>query len=320
MPEKTDFTFRSTDKKTEIHAIKVMPDGKPKAIVQLVHGMDEYIDRHDDFADFLAQHGYLVIGHDHLGHGDTAATPEDFGYFAEGRGDITLVEDIHKLRLHTQDEPANADLPYFILGHSMGSYLLREYLGLYSDGLAGAIIMGTGDVPDISTDFGIFLCNALARINGWRHRSLAIQSMTYTKSYKRYDVTGRDTSNSWLSKVPSVIEAYRGDPRCTFVFTLNGHLALFESVKAACSLKTINSMAKDLPVLIVSGADDPVGDLGEGVKRVYDKFLGAGMEDVTMKLYENDRHEILHETDSDQVYEDLLGWLDTKTEKAGQRL
>lgn len=280
MPEKTDFTFRSNDRKTDVHAIRVTPDDRPKAVIQIVHGMDEYIDRYDGFAEFLAQHGYLVVGHDHLGHGDTAKTPDDFGYFADGRGDIVLVEDMHKLRLITQDESANAGLPYFILGHSMGSYLLREYLGSYSDGLAGAIIMGTGDVPDISTNFGIALCKTEALIRGWRHRSMTIQKMTYTKPYRRYDLTGHDASNSWLTKKESVIEAYRGDPRCTFLFTLNGHRALFESVKAAGSRETINAMAKDLPVLIVSGADDPVGDLGEGVARVRDKFLAAGMEEI----------------------------------------
>ncbi|MCI2061250.1 MAG: alpha/beta hydrolase [Eubacteriaceae bacterium] len=313
MAQRTDFTFLSNDKETNIHAVKWMPDsGDYSAVLQLTHGMVEYIDRYIPFAEFMADHGFLVVGHDHLGHGQSAAVRSDLGYFAEGRGDVMLVEDMHKLRLITQEEPANASLPYFMLGHSMGSYMLREYLSSYGEGLAGAIIMGTGDVPASTSKMGIAMCKTIARFHGWRYRSKFVQNLTYTKPYKRYDLTGADLNNSWLGKDPQIIDKYMHDPFCTYVFTLNGYRGLFESVLFSCDPKNIDLIPKDLPVLIVSGADDPVGDMGEGVKHVFEQYKKAGIVDVSMKLYEGDRHEILNELDKDVVFADLLEWINSK--------
>jgi Lysophospholipase len=310
MAQRTDFTFVSNDRETNIHAVKWMPDsGNYNAVLQLTHGMVEYIDRYVPFAEFMADNGFLVVGHDHLGHGQSAAVRSDLGYFAEGRGDVMLVEDMHKLRLITQEDPETASLPYFMLGHSMGSYLLREYLSSYGEGLAGAIIMGTGYAPASTSKTAITMCKLLAHIHGWRYRSKFIQNLTYSKPYKKYDLTGADLNNSWLGKDPQIIDKYMHDPFCTYVFTLNGYRGLFESVLFSCDQKNIDLIPKDLPVLIVSGADDPVGDMGDGVRHVFEQYKKAGISDVSMKLYEGDRHEILNELDKNVVFADLLEWI-----------
>ena len=308
MTKEETFSFVSQDGKTNIHAIRWIPqDGHIRAILQITHGMIEYIERYKPFAEFLTQQGFLVVGHDHLGHGESVASNADWGYMAEGSPSDMLIADMHKLRELT--ESAYPDVPYFMLGHSMGSYMLRKYLAFYGEGLTGAIIMGTGTVADGTTKLGMRIARMQARIFGWHHRGKFLQKLSYDAPYKRYDVTGKDKNNSWLTKDTAIVEKYYSDPRCTFVFTLNGYMGLFEAVLFSNQQENVEKVPKELPIFFVSGAEDPVGTLGKGVKLVYDKFEAAGMKDITWKLYENDRHEILNETDRDVVYSDILAWM-----------
>ena len=217
---------------------------------------------------------------------------------------------MHKLRRLTQKEYPK--LPYFMLGHSMGSYLLRRYLAEHGEGLSGAVIMGTGSMPGIATGFGIVVVKLLAKRYGWHHRSRLVQLLTYTKPYRRYDLTGKSPKDSWLTKDEQIVKAYYKEPRCSFVFTLNGYLGLFETVRYDGSRQNIAKIPRSLPLLLVAGEDDPVGDLGKGVRRVYRKYKKSGILDVTLKLYPGDRHEILNETDRQSVYRDILKWLDRR--------
>ena len=285
MAKEEKFTFLSADGKTTIHAVRWIPeDGNYEAILQITHGMIEFVERYRPFADFLTQNAFMVVGHDHLGHGDSVASREDWGYFAENPSD-TVIADMHTLRTMVQKE--NPGVPYFMMGHSMGSYMLRKYLTVYNDDLRGAIIMGTGCVPDSMTRLGINVCRFLAKSFGWHHRSRLVESLSFGGPYKKYDLSGKTPSNSWLTKDEDIVKFYYSEPRCTFKFTLNGYLGLMEAVLY----------------------DNPVGDNGFGVKKVYDLFKEAGSLDITYKLYENDRHEILNETDRDKVYADLLAWM-----------
>ena len=254
----------------------------------------------------LTENGFMVVGHDHLGHGDSVASKDDWGYFAENPSD-TVIADMHTLRTMVQKE--NPGVPYFMMGHSMGSYMLRKYLTVYNDDLRGAIIMGTGCVPDSMTRLGINVCRFLAKIFGWHHRSRLVESLSFGGPYKKYDLSGKTPSNSWLTKDEDIVKFYYSEPRCTFKFTLNGYLGLMEAVLYDNQLENVKKVPNKLPIFIVSGQDDPVGDNGVGVKKVYDLFKEAGSLDITYKLYENDRHEILNETDSDKVYADLLAWM-----------
>ena len=312
MAKEEQMTYLSANGTTKIHAVKwMLEDGKYKAILQITHGMIEYIERYHEFAEYLTERGFMVVGHDHLGHGASVKDETEWGYFAENPSD-TLVADMHRLRMAVQGE--NPGVPYFMMGHSMGSYMLRKYLCLHGENLSGAIIMGTGCVPDGTTKFGMTLCRVMARFRGWNYRSRLMQKLSYSKPYHKFDLYGKDYTNSWLTKDTEHVKKYYSDPRCTFVFTLNGYLGLMEAVYFDNQMENIKKVPKDLPVFMVSGADDPVGDLGEGVKKVYHMFKEAGVDDLTYRLYETDRHEILNETDRDQVYADICAWMSVRLE------
>lgn len=305
MIRKGNFTFLSADGKTTISGRTWAPeDGSAKGVVQLVHGMVEHILRYDVFAQFLADNGFLVVGHDHLGHGGSVQKEQDYGFFGKDPCAL-LVKDIHKVRTHFQKEGQ----PYFILGHSMGSFLLRVYLAQYGEGLSGAIIMGTGYMPANTIRLAMLAANAEGLIRGERHRSTLLQQLSYGAPYKRYDVTGKDHKNSWLTKDEGIVQKYFSDKKCGFVFTVNGYKGLFESVRDSCSPESIAKIPKALPILLNAGSEDPVGDLGKGVRTVERLFREAGIRDVTCTIYEGDRHEILNENDREQVYRDILEWL-----------
>ena len=307
----SNFTFLSNDGKTAVHALKWTPDsGEYKAILQITHGMVEFIERYIPFAEFLTEKGYMVVGHDHIGHGASVASKEDWGYFCEGNPSDVLIEDMHKLRTLIQED--NPDVPYFMLGHSMGSFMLRKYLAIHNDNLRGAIIMGTGFIPENMTSLALTLTGVITRLFGSKHRSKLIQSLAFGADYKDFDMTGEHPENSWLTKDVEIVNTYYNEPRCTYMFTVNGYKGLFEAVNFSCNPENAAKIPKKLPLFIVSGAQDPVGGLGKGVKDVYDMYKGADMLDLTYKLYENDRHEILNETDKEVVFEDLLAWMNVR--------
>lgn len=307
----SNFTFLSNDGKTAVHAVKWTPDsGEYSAILQITHGMVEFIERYIPFAEFLTTKGYMVVGHDHIGHGQSVASQEDWGYFCESNPSDVVVEDMHKLRSLIQED--NPEVPYFMLGHSMGSFMLRKYLALHNDNLRGAIIMGTGFIPENMTSLALKLTAIVGKLRGSKHRSKLIQSLAFGADYKGFDMTGEQPENSWLTKDVEIVKAYYNEPRCTFMFTVNGYQGLFEAVNFSCNPENVAKIPKKLPLFIVSGEQDPVGGLGKGVKDVYDMYKETGMFDLTYKLYENDRHEILNETDKQVVFEDLLAWMNVR--------
>lgn len=315
MIRKEEFFFESSNKEYMIHAQKWMPENEPyKGVLQIHHGMTEYIDRYDEFAAFMAKNGYLIVGHDHAGHGKSIRTEADYGYFGYGNtkhpSDV-LVDDMHTLRMMIQKE--YQELPYYMLGHSMGSYMLRKYLTIYADDtLNGAIIVGTGD--EKASGAALAVTKLLKRCKGEKYRSHFVKQLTYTKSYQEYDLTNQDISNSWLSKNEENIKEYLSKAECTFTFTLNAYQGLFEAVQYTGKEVNVAKMPKHLRLLLIAGDKDPVGNMGEGVKSVYQRFLKVGMKDVTIKLYKGDRHEIFNELDRAIVYQDVLDWL-TKAEK-----
>ena len=199
MAQKEFFTFLSANQKTNIHGVKWVPEsGAYQAVLQIVHGMTEYVERYQEFAEYMAKHGYLVVGHDHLGHGDSVESPDDWGYISEERGEQYMIADIHKVRCMTKKE--NPGLPYFILGHSMGSYLLRKYITRYGRGLAGAVIMGTGSVPDIATKTGMRIAKCIACFKGWHYRSRLMERIFFSGSFRKFSMGRKDPENNWLSK------------------------------------------------------------------------------------------------------------------------
>ncbi len=309
MAEQT-YQFDSANGVNKIHGVKWLPEKEPVAVLQLVHGMVEYIERYRPFAEYLNSQGFVVVGHDHIGHGASVSSEEEFGIMhAKHPSDIMVADIYTNYELTKKDYP---NLPYFILGHSMGSYMTRKFLSVKADqldGLSGAIIMGTGTEADGTINMGLAFINFLSFFKSDDYRSTLVRDMTYSAPYKAYDVTGKNPENSWLNKDVDLVKKYYADPRCTFTFTLAAYRGLVESTKFDNNMDNIGRMRKDLPVFFVSGADDPVGNMGKGVEAARDKFVEAGMQDVSLKLYENDRHEILNETDKEVVFSDIYNWM-----------
>lgn len=306
MAKKREFAFPSADGRTKIHAVEWKPEqGEIIGVLHIVHGMIEFIDRYEEFAKYLTERGFVVVGHDHLGHGASVVSKKDYGFFCQENGNLTLLKDIHRLRILTKKQ--YLDVPYYMLGHSMGSFLLRQYLCLKEEGLAGAVIMGTGTKPVLLLRLGRGLCRGMAVIFGWHYRSLLIDMMAFGGYNKHFRPTR--TGRDWITKDEMLVDRCLADERCTFRFTINGYYNLFLSIERASQKKNLRKMPCNLPILFVAGGADPVGDFGKGVEHVKCMFDAVGMSDVKKIIYEEDRHEILNETDREVVYEDIYVWL-----------
>ncbi len=306
-----EFYYPSRDGITHIHGMEWKPEGPVKAVLQISHGMAEYIERYDGFASFLAGKGCYVVGHDHLGHGKSVQDDESFGFFHETKGNQYVIGDIHKLREMTAEK--YPDVPYFMMGHSMGSFLLRQYLTVYGKGLAGAMILGTGYKGPFILNAGQIVCRVIAAFKGWKYRSILVNNLGIGGYNKRFEPS--QSKKDWVTSDPGLRKSYEEDPLCNFVFTVNGYDQMFTGMKELTKKESMDRIPKDLPVIFAAGAEDPVGGYGKDVRKVYQKYKDAGMKDVEIKLYQGDRHEILNETDRDQVYEDLYHWMEVKLKK-----
>ncbi len=307
MPIIKEFDYASRDGINRCHAYTMEPDdGNIKAIYQIVHGMNEYISRYRDFAEFLCSHGFMVVGNDHLGHGRTVSSDKDLGYFADKNADTILVRDVHRLKKTIQAQ--HPGIPYFIMGHSMGSFIFRKYLTMYGKGITGGIVMGTGVMPAAVTGCGIFLTNFLKLFCGDRHVSGLIKKIAFGAYNK--NIPNARTANDWLTRDNAIVDRYNADPWCTFSFTLNGYRTLFQMLSYDCKTKNLKTIPAELPILVMSGADDPVGNYGKGPQAVYEQYKTLGIKDVQLKLYPECRHEILNELNRQECYDDILSWLE----------
>lgn len=199
------------------------------------------------------------------------------------------------------------DLPYFFLGHSMGSFLTRQYIQMHADGLSGAIIMGTGSQPGIILHIGKLICRTIALFRGWTYRSAFVDNMAFGGYNKQFEPAR--TPSDWLTKDEAIINTCIHHPWSTFRFTVNGYYQMFRGIQYIQNPAHIQQIPKNLPLFFVAGGDDPVGNNGKSVTQVCQQYKAAGIQDVQIKLYPGDRHEILNETDRDVVYADLLTWL-----------
>lgn len=303
-----DFYYLSNDQETKIHAAEWIPDKKPKAVLQIIHGMVEHIGRYAEFAEYLADAGFYVVGNDHLGHGESVTSDEKHGFFHAEHGNEYLIGDIHELRQRTS--LVYPDIPYFMLGHSMGSFLLRQYITLYGEGLKGAVIMGTGSQPSVVLKAGRFLCRSIAAAKGPMYRSQTLDNVAFGSYNSKFQPSR--TTHDWLTKDEQIVDKYLADLWCTFTFTVRAYDQMFYGIEYIQNKDHIAKIPKDLPLLVVSGAEDPVGDFGKGAYEAYQTYHDAGIKDIQIKLYPGDRHEILNETDRQQVYEDLRNWLEAR--------
>lgn len=305
MVKKEEFTFDSRDGQSKIHAVRWIPEGKVICILQIIHGMAEYIERYEEMAQYFAQKGILVTGDDHLGHGKSVADGGVYGYFCEQDPATVVVRDVHRLKKMTQEDYPG--IPYVILGHSMGSFILRNYLFRYGTGIQGAVVCGTGSQPQPL----VKLCKGLAALQGYIFGQKHVAKMIDKLAFGNYNqkIVNPKTSFDWLCRDEKTVDAYIKDPLCGFTFTVNGFQTLFTLLERLNKEENLQHMPKQLPVFFIAGDKDPVGNYAEGVRKAYESFKKAGMEKVTMKLYPEDRHELLNELDKEQVYSDLYPWI-----------
>lgn len=305
---KEEFYFDSRDGETKLHAVRYRPEEEESArcVLQIVHGMAEYVERYEEFAAFLVERGFVVTGEDHLGHGKSVGENGQTGYFCEQDPATVLVRDVHRLKKLTEERYPN--VPYVILGHSMGSFITRNYLCRYGTGISGAVIMGTGMQSAGILRMAKAVAGAQKRFYGSRHVSGLLDKMAFA-AYGR-GVSNPRTSWDWLSRDSERVDRYIEDPMCGFTFTVNGFGALFELVSRLHDPQNLNAIPATLPIFMVSGDADPVGGYGAGFRKAYDSLVGAGLVNIKTKLYKGARHELLNETNRGQVMEDICGWVE----------
>lgn len=306
MADRREFTFLSGDGIHQVHGAAWYPQGEPRGVVQLVHGISEYILRYDDFARFLTDHGFLVVGHDHLGHGKTARDPSEYGFLAPKGGWDLLAGDVRTLRVETGERFPG--LPYFLLGHSMGSFVARTYLIRWPGTLDGCILSGTGQESASLIALGKALCTLIARVRGPQTVSGLVTALSLG-AYNRQFKPNR-TDADWISRDEAVVDAYMADPMCTFFPTVGMTRDMMEGLQFIAKPDQLAHMDPDTPVYFFSGDQDPVGSNGKGVEKVAAWFRQAGVRDVTVRLYPEGRHEMLNECNRQEVYTDVLAWLE----------
>lgn len=290
----------SSDKKHYLKGRIYIPEGKPKGFLHMVHGMTEYIGRFDGFMREMAEFGYIVFGYDHLGHGETVNDKSELGFFAHKDGWKLLVDDVFLFGNEVRKAMENDKLPFILMGHSMGSFIVRLTAAKYNhhDKL---IVMGTGG-PNPAAGAGILVCDILKKFKGERSYSKLIYSMAFGAYNKGFE--DENDKYAWLSVNRANRDAYRVDPLCTYSFTISAMQDLIRLNKYCNDKRWFEMIDKQKPILLTAGADDPVGEHGKGVKKVYE-MLKADGADVTIKLYDGYRHEILNDFCRDEVIKDI---------------
>lgn len=304
--KKEEFYFDSCDGEHKLHGVRYIPEqGEVTCVLQIVHGMAEYVERYEEFAKFLTDRGVVVTGEDHLGHGKSVAEDGTYGYFCKKDPATVVVKDVHHLKKMTQKLYPN--VPYVILGHSMGSFILRNYLCRYGAGISGAIIMGTGMQARGLVKLSKVIARSQRLICGDRHVSKLLDKAAFGAYNKR--IQDPRTPFDWLSKNTESVDAYIADPLCGFVFTTNGFYTLFELISRVQKRRNLERVPKTLPILMMSGAADPVGDYGKGVRQAYRSLREVGVNDIKLKMYRKGRHELLNETNRHVIMQDIYDWM-----------
>ena len=300
---RTDHYFDSCGK-GRIHFCRWTPEGQPKGIVQIIHGIAERVERYDDFANYLNSQGFLVVAEDHMGHGSSLEEGGVRGYFHGGW--FTAVDDSCRLMKDTMAE--YPDLPYILFGHSMGSFMARTILAKYPDsGISAAIICGTGWQPTFALPLLIKVVEGICKKTGEENPNEQLDNMVFGSYNKR--IENPRTAKDWLTRDDAIVDAYIADPMCGFVPACGLLRDMMKGIHYIQQPKNLANMKKDLPVFFIAGQEDPVGPYGKGVEQAAKAFRKAGMINVALKLYPDCRHEILNELNKDEVYGDVTKWI-----------
>ena len=310
--EKTTARFNSSNKQNQIkyfvYTPKSVKNGKqPKGMLQLVHGMAEHIERYEPYIDFLTSKGYLVYGDNHLGHKGSVTCDEDLGYFADRDGWKYLIED--EVQLTQIMKEKYPDLPVYLYGHSMGSFITRLYMVQYAALIDGVIISGTAGknrgVPVL-----ISLTKFLSKMRGIRYRSNLVNQLMFGPFNSKYKEV--HTGFDWLTQDAEIVHQYVEDPYGGFTFTYGGFYDLQMLLQQVTADTWYNKIPVQLPMLIISGEQDPVGNWGKGIKEIDQKIKQLSCQDYEMRLFPNMRHEIHNELEKQQVWDYVVSWLDNR--------
>ncbi|HBF5456664.1 TPA: lysophospholipase [Clostridioides difficile] len=306
----TNFTFKG-EEGLDIYTYKWEDENikKPKAVIQIAHGMAETAQRYETFAKVLTKNGYIVYINDHRGHGKTAKIIENVGHLAEKEGFRCLVEDMYTLTNIIKKE--NEDLPIYLFGHSMGSFASQRYIMDYGNNLSGLILCGSNGKQGIILNFAHMIINREIKKYGRRSRSNKINDLIFGGQIIRRN---EKTKFDWLSRDKEQVEKYINDPFCGVVCSCGFFYDLVQGLKEIEDKENLKKVPLDIPIYIISGDKDPIGKNGKGVLRLRDRYIKLGVKDVTCKLYKDGRHELLNEINKEEVFEDIICWLNNKIE------
>lgn len=301
---KKEWTRSASGGNSRIFSRSWVEDSAPQAVVVIAHGMAEHSARYDSFAVFLAEHGYAVYMNDHAGHGRSAQIN---GHFSDENGWENVVSDLNALM--DQAAENHPGLPLFLMGHSMGSFLSRSFLTRYGTRLSGCILCGTmGKNPGVKP--GKALASLQCRLRGPRSRGKFIDKLAFGSYNKR--IAQPVNQFAWLSRDEDICKSYAADKMCGFEFTAAGYRDLFTGLEEISSPTWAANVPKEVPIYLIAGTEDPVGNYGEGPKQVAEQLKAAGVKNVELKLYPGMRHELLNELGKEQVYSDILAWLEKR--------
>lgn len=305
----SEITFPSADGVHSVYAEIYVPKHRaPRGIVQLCHGMRDYVGRYHALAEHLTSEGYIFAGHCHLGHGKTAPDEADLGFFADEGGVLLLLKDIHSMNKYLRGVYPN--LPVWLLGHSMGSFLARLYTNRHPHSIQGLIIHGTAGKNPV-LPFGKLVVSIGKLFHGGRYRSRFVASLAFAGYNSRFPKS--EGEHAWLTREISRVSSRDEDPYTNFTFTLSAYGDLFSMLGQSNSKSWYRAYPKELPTLIISGESDPVGAYGKGPESVYKQLLLEGCSSVTLKLYPDCRHELFNEKNREEIFDYITEWIGSNT-------
>lgn len=305
---KNEFYFPSADSKTKIHAVEWLPEGTPRAVLQISHGVTEHILRYEEMAEYFTERGFVVAGNDHLGHGSSIAEGAEPMYFGPEDSWIWVQRDMYTCQKMLKKR--YPDIPYIVLGLSLGSFVVRTYLIRHPGKADGAVLAGTGQMAFLPLAFAREIARKEGRKAGEDHTTPMIQKLTF-EDYNKQFAPNR-TDYDWLCASEKGLDSYIADPLRGKAMSAGLFREMVNGMIFSSSLKNQKRMDKDMPVLLVSGGEDPVGECGKGVERTRRSFRKAGIKDVSVKLYPGLRHDIFIEDERQEVFEDIYQWIEDR--------
>ncbi len=300
--QKEEFYYNSSNNINKIYAVKWIPEKEVKAILQISHGVTEHINRYKELAKYLTDRGILVVGNDHLGHGNTNGQRM---YFGKSGSWNYAVKDIEKCKEIITNEYPN--IPYFMLGFSLGSFILRTHLIDYKPEISGAILVGTGYNNKIETALGKLMAKVEAKKHGEENPTEKIRELTFGTYNKM--IKNPKTECDWLCSNEESLKEYLDDPLRGSCMSSGLFRELLSGMEYTGNKKNIDKMFKDISILMISGDKDPVGKQTKGVNKVYHMFKDSNIQDITLKYYKNLRHDILHEAEKEEIFELIYEWI-----------